>query len=332
MEKVTAPYISSMKMRSLISDNSLLLMALSRFGISLGFADKSVEEVCRAHNVDCDTFLTVANFISGRRYDRQAISLESLMSYLKCAHRFFLDFQLPMIRRKLIEGLDCSGVDSLGFLIIRFYDEYTAEVRNHMEIENDHIFPYVDSLLQGTLAEGFQIDSYARSHTGIGSKLKELKDMIIRYYPEKELDLLNSALFDIITCEQDLNSHCSVEDLIFIPAVETLERRIRAEIPAESAYADQTETRANDTAGVAITPSDADRISSLSEREKEIVCLVARGLTNKEIAEQLFLSVHTVATHRRNIGNKLNIHSPAGLTIFAIVNGLLPISEIPRPA
>jgi len=67
---------------------------------------------------------------------------------------------------------------------------------------------------------------------------------------------------------------------------------------------------------------------SLSQRELEIVSCVARGMTNKEIAEKLFLSIHTVITHRRNISRKLQIHSPAGLTIYAIVNKLVDIKEI----
>ncbi|MBQ8673835.1 MAG: response regulator transcription factor [Bacteroides sp.] len=66
----------------------------------------------------------------------------------------------------------------------------------------------------------------------------------------------------------------------------------------------------------------------LSQREKEIVTCVVKGLTNKEIAEQLFLSVHTVITHRRNIARKLQIHSPAGLTIYAIVNKLVELNEV----
>lgn len=66
----------------------------------------------------------------------------------------------------------------------------------------------------------------------------------------------------------------------------------------------------------------------LSQREKEIVTLVVKGLTNKEIAERLFLSVHTVITHRRNIARKLEIHSATGLTIYAIVNHLVDITEI----
>ena len=69
--------------------------------------------------------------------------------------------------------------------------------------------------------------------------------------------------------------------------------------------------------------TDVEKIQTLSEREKEIIVCVAKGMSNKEIAEELYLSVHTVTTHRRNISAKLQIHSPAGLTIFAIVNKLI---------
>lgn len=66
----------------------------------------------------------------------------------------------------------------------------------------------------------------------------------------------------------------------------------------------------------------------LSQREKEIIRCVVKGMTNKEIAEKLFISIHTVITHRRNITRKLQIHSPAGLTIYAIVNKLVELSEV----
>ena len=67
---------------------------------------------------------------------------------------------------------------------------------------------------------------------------------------------------------------------------------------------------------------------TLTDREKDIVAGVVKGLTNKEIADKLFISVNTVTTHRRNIAKKLNIHSPAGLTIYAIINNLVDIKEI----
>ncbi len=71
-----------------------------------------------------------------------------------------------------------------------------------------------------------------------------------------------------------------------------------------------------------------DEQGVLSLREKEIVVCVVKGMTNKEIAERLFLSVHTVITHRKNISKKLNIHSVAGLTIYAIVNKLVELDEV----
>ena len=67
---------------------------------------------------------------------------------------------------------------------------------------------------------------------------------------------------------------------------------------------------------------------ALSDREKDVIIGVVQGLQNKEIADRLNISVHTVITHRRNIARKLQIHSPAGLTIYAIVNGLVDISSV----
>ena len=83
-------------MRDLICDNYSLLMVMSRFGLSLGFGDKSVKDVCEAQHVDYRTFLAVANFISEEQYsysaDNDSFSIPALMDYLKRAHAYFLDF------------------------------------------------------------------------------------------------------------------------------------------------------------------------------------------------------------------------------------------------
>ena len=73
------------------------------------------------------------------------------------------------------------------------------------------------------------------------------------------------------------------------------------------------------------TSSDSQ---SLTPREREIIICVVKGMTNKEIAGQLYLSTHTVITHRRNISKKLQIHSPSGLTIYAIMNKLVELEDI----
>ena len=305
-------------MRDLVNDNGSLLLVMARFGISLGFGDKSVRDVCRAHRVDENTFLEVANFVSDREYHYESVSLPSLIGYLKQAHEYFLDFNLPNIRRKLIESIDCSQSTDIAMLIVKFYDEYVTEVRKHMEYENEVVFTYVEQLAQGRLNRNYTISEFAGKHTPIGDKLKELKDIVIRYYPERNNYLLNAVLLDIILCEQDLTSHCMIEDKLFVPAVRHIELQIKQS--GQVAYIDESE---NET-------SDRDKLEVLSDREKDIVVCVTKGMNNKEIADYLFLSVHTVTTHRRNISNKLQIHSTAGLIIYAIANKLVNIEDIPQ--
>lgn len=72
--------------------------------------------------------------------------------------------------------------------------------------------------------------------------------------------------------------------------------------------------------------TEAD-LSSLTEREREVLTLIAEGLTNKQIGEQLGISPKTVARHRDNITNKLNLSSRAELTRYAIQKGLIRVSD-----
>ena len=63
-------------------------------------------------------------------------------------------------------------------------------------------------------------------------------------------------------------------------------------------------------------------------REKDVINCVVKGMSNKEIAEKLFISLNTVTTHRKNIAKKTDIHSPAALTLYAIMNNIVSIEEI----
>ncbi len=304
-------------MCELICDEPALLRMMSRFGICLGVGDKTVQQVCTEHGVDTATFLAVANYIKhgpGEATLRpDLLSLACLTHYLRQAHTYFLDFQLPTIRRKLLEALDCSKQDDVAYHILRYYDEYMGEVRKHMLFENRKVFAYVEGLQAGRRADDYSIDRFARSHSSIDRKLQELKNIIIRFYvPTEHAELLHGVLFDLFTCEQDLRTHCGVEDDLFVPAVRILEEQV-----------------AEGTAPLSAQPGDGQPENAmLSEREREIVHKVVCGLSNKQIAESLFISLNTVLTHRKNIARKLDIHSVAGLTIYAIVNKLVDINEL----
>lgn len=220
-------YHASDKMSDLICDNYSLLMVMSRFGISLGFGDRTVKQVCELNHVHTNTFLAVANFICEEQftYDNRNsdISIEALTNYLRQAHTYFLEYNLPAIRAKLAEAIGCHN--EVATLILRFFDVYAKEVRRHMEYENKMVFNYVDKLLKGE-PTSFNIQTYANKHNQeIEMRINELKRVIIKYYPETERnDKLNAVLFDIFNCEQDLASHCQVEDYLFVPAVAQMER------------------------------------------------------------------------------------------------------------
>ncbi len=73
---------------------------------------------------------------------------------------------------------------------------------------------------------------------------------------------------------------------------------------------------------------DEENSEELTSREKLILKHVALGQTNKEIASSLFISTHTVISHRKNITRKLDIKSVSGLTVYAILNGIIKMEDI----
>ena len=312
-------YEADDKMISLIRDNYDLLQALGSFGINLGFGDKTVKETCEDNNVDTYTFLAVVNFTingSGEFENDEQISVPTLLHYLEASHAYYLDFQLPFIRRELQESLDEH--DSLARLIVRFYDEYAHEIRRHMQYEQKTLFPYVESLLEGHPTSDYTVETFSKHHGAADKKLRELKLLIIKYLPQDGLhnNQLTATLHDIYDNEAWLRQHAQVEDHIFVPAIRRLEQ-----------LAKQSDVSRN-ISDMVFKGGAGQNVDALSDREKDVIVSLVQGMSNKEIADHLCISVNTVITHRRNIARKLQIHSPAGLTIYAIVNGLIDISNV----
>ncbi len=298
------------------------LRVISRFRLPLGVGDKTIETVCNENNVHTATFLAIVNYQIDKDTTTSTadISLPTLLDYLRQSHAHFFDFSLPLLRKKLIEAVNSAVNDvQVPMLIIRFFDEYVNEMSVHMEHENKQVFPYVESLLRGEKSDNFSSERFAEQHRtvddqNIADKLTELKNLIIKYYPSSDDNtLLMSALYDLFLTERDLAVHCGIEDNLLLPAVQRLEKQ----------YAHLAETTKETT--------KEDETEELSEREKEVIVELANGLSNKEIADKLFISIHTVISHRKNIARKLNIHSPAGLTIYAIVNKLVDIEKLKTP-
>lgn len=308
-------------MCDLISRDPDVIQVISRFNLPLGVGEKTIEEVCADHGVDSLTFLAIVNYktegANQPALDYESLSLPDIVAYLRNAHSYFFQFSLPKLRQKLIESIRPEeGEESrIPMLIIKFYDEYVKEINIHMSHENEQLFPYIERLLRGENPIAENLDKYEHQHNvlddqHIASKLSELKNLIIKYYPATcQNVLLNSALLDIFQTEQDLANHCAIEDNILLPTVRALERRGRRVIT--DYHQEQEEVH-----------------ETLSEREIDVLKQLVNGLSNKEIADVLCISTHTVISHRKNIANKLNIRSTAGLTIYAIVNSIVRVEDL----
>ena len=187
-------------------------------------------------------------------------------------------------------------------LILRCYDEFVQEIRTHIEHENAGLY-----------------EEHEHDDERITGKLSEIKELIIKYFPEDDTQTtsdeslhihvrypLVGVMSDLWHTEQDFAYHCAIEDEILRPALE----------------------RAKNGKQQIKTDVQAIESEELSEREKDVLIQVVKGLSNKEIADVLCISTHTVISHRKNITRKLNIHSTAGLTIYAIVNKLVDLDRL----
>ena len=108
------------------------------------------------------------------------------------------------------------------------------------------------------------------------------------------------------------------------PALPGVDHTISVEIPADDLLTMVSSLldpyRASDT--------NTSHDSELTAREKDVLNLVALGHSNKEIADKLFISIHTVISHRKNITEKLGIKSISGLTVYAVLNKIIDTDQM----
>ena len=303
-----------MKMSELMDSNFHLLGIISRLGIKGSFADRTVDDICRRHDIDPDTFVLLCEVYSMRGYkptesDLCCCDITDLLQYLHSSHEFYLNSALTRLAPALEDLVEPAG-DVQKKVIRRFFEGYRCELVKHFAFEEDTVIPYVQGLLDGKLTSGFSITDFSDNHSNIDESLSDLKNIIMQSLPpECDGDKRINVLSEIYHLQDDLRHHTYIEDNVLVPIVRMLEERGGKPLPE---------------------PGDdafPDHGNELSEREKEVLLLVAKGLLNKEIADKLNISVNTVITHRKNITRKTGIKTAPGLTVYAILNGLLDISS-----
>lgn len=273
-----------MKMADMIASNYDLILMLPRFGIPLGFGEKSVKEVCRERGVDENFFLTVCNIYSFDDYrpddeEVAAIDHRLVVEHLQASHRYYIEERLPHMQHHLDHVAESAG-DQSSAVLKKYFADYCREVRDHVRREERNLISMLDTLSDGEPLSKAVTDHYVKSHDNIKDKLSDLTQIIYKYIPGERLnEEMMELVFDIMQLSRDLEKHSMIEELLLMP------------------------------------PEDYD----LSDREQEVLVLVAQGLSSKEIAAKLNIAVNTVNTHRKSITKKTGIKSVAGLAVYAML-------------
>lgn len=228
MDKIL--FSKKMKLADLISANHNLIFTLPRLGISPGFGDKSVAEVCAKYNVPVDFFLLVCNVYTFDSYvpersDVVATDMRLLLPYLKASHDFYLKERLPHIEEHLMHIAE-KAEKKYGTVLMSFFREYKNEVSEHFIYEENTVFPYIESLKSGKPDGNYHIKDYEKAHSNIEDKLNDLLQIIFKYFPgdASPIDSVE-VVFDIFQLSSDLNKHSLIEEKILVPYVEYLENR-----------------------------------------------------------------------------------------------------------
>lgn len=228
------------KMTDLVHRNYLLLPVLNRFGIKLGFQDKTVSDICDEKEIDMNFFLAIVNTFHNHEYfpedELQSFSSILIVDYLRKSHLDFLKVSLPKIEYLLKRFVENSKSNDLK-VIQSFYNKYKEELLEHINDEEENAFPYVLQLQEAfdlnikhlpNYLANYSIQSFEKEHTNVDEKLFDLKNIIIKFlapnYDDKDC---NEFLFNLFQFEIDLTDHARIEDKILVPKVMKMEKELK---------------------------------------------------------------------------------------------------------
>ncbi len=224
-----------LRMADIVHVNQRLLLVIERFGISLGFGDKSIAEVCSKYQLNTAFVLLVINVFNDHSFAvSELLSKEytpQLINYLKNGHKYFLMDKLPYISELIDKFIERTENPDTR-LLHAFFKEYMNEVIEHMNLEERTVFPYILALFGKLNGEAvneellrYRINDFIDNHSNIEEKLDDLKHLLIKHFPPtKDRFYRNQILLELFDLEYDLNDHNGLEERVLAPIVRTLEK------------------------------------------------------------------------------------------------------------
>ncbi len=225
------------KLADAIHSNYLLIPVVTRFGIRLGFGDKTVKAVCEEHGVDVEFFTTILNVFSHESYFPQerllGFNALQLVEYLKKTHEYYRSVLIPMLEQHLDAFMHSASTKNQPdiSLIENFFAQYKNELMAHLKREEEVTFPYIAGLCKkenlALLHQQYSMNVFESEHDNVDEKLFDLKNILIKYlqgdYNEEDRNYL---IFNLFRLEKDLKDHTRIEEKILSPMVKKMEQEL----------------------------------------------------------------------------------------------------------
>ncbi|MBR5726224.1 MAG: hemerythrin domain-containing protein [Muribaculaceae bacterium] len=224
-------FSSDRRLSDLITAHPSLLTLMTRLGISLGFGDRSIADVCEESGVDTDFFLLICNVYTFNNYVPSTAAIlgtdmMGLVPYLEKSHSYYVDKRLPHIECHL-DAIAQNLKGRIGQVFISFFQEYKAEVEEHFAHEERDVFPHISALMSGERDTTYSIDKFIATHSDIEGKLDDLLNIVFKYLPPQvDDDNVMDVVDDILRLREDLKKHTFIEEKIMVPLVKHLEKAI----------------------------------------------------------------------------------------------------------
>ena len=280
-------FIQENKILSEVIENHCeLIPVINRFGIRLGLSDSSIRDICGLHGINPDFFLMIINtYLNDDYFPEKKLQ----------------EFSLPQI------------VDYLTQTDMYYLQIMLPNIERHLNAFITLSNPKNDRLeLIHKFFLKFKSEFINRIETGgLNDNLTEemlcdLKQILIKHLTGNFNDnLCYAVIFAISGLEKDVQMHNRIRNKVLKPMVDLLDN------PDFN------------MASFKNTEHQEDKESEISNREIDVLKLIAQGFINKEIADKLNISLNTVLSHRKNITSKLGIKTVSGLTFYSIANGYI---------
>lgn len=278
----------------IINTHHQLIPVVNRFGIKMGVGDKTIAEICTECKINADFFLVILNTYLNEDYfpekKLQKFGLDLVVDYLNESDSYIHKAQLYNLEKHLNAFIAMSDPNNSQLeLIRRIFVHFKDEM---IRLSEQTLVTEMDAALE---------------------LLHDMKNIFIKHISGNfNENMCYAVIFTIDSIENDMEKHNRIRSKVLMPMINELK---------ESGVEDWEQLLVLDV-------KVEETHQAISQRELDVLRLVAQGFLNKEIADKLNISLNTVLSHRKNITSKLGIKTVSGLIFYCITHGYISADEI----